>query len=120
MKPPAVSINGLERPERVVWRHFKAINATRNLLYGLVAFVAMAVFCTQGTLAQGAGAGPTTVESQEVIAVVPRSWPPQYSIDENGKPIGGFEITNRENMATRATLWLPLAASQEESERIST
>ena len=32
---------------------------------------------------------------------------------------GGFEIANREHSGTLATLWLPLAASQEESERAS-
>ena len=37
-------------------------------------------------------------------------------MEEHG---GGFEITNGESIGTRATLWLPLAASREESGRIS-
>ncbi len=37
-------------------------------------------------------------------------------MEEHG---GGFEITNRENAGTRASLWLPLAVFREESERIS-
>ncbi|MDP6390113.1 MAG: transporter substrate-binding domain-containing protein, partial [Alphaproteobacteria bacterium] len=38
---------------------------------------------------------------REIIAAVPRSWPPQYSVDENGKPVG-FAIDVMEEIATRA------------------
>ncbi len=40
---------------------------------------------------------------RQVIAVVPRSWPPQYNVDENGKPIG-FAIDVMEEIAIRANL----------------
>ncbi len=40
---------------------------------------------------------------REVIAGVPRSWPPQYSVDENGNPTG-FAIDVMEEIAARAGL----------------
>ncbi len=41
--------------------------------------------------------------TRQVIAGVPRSWPPQYGIDENGNPIG-FAIDVMEAIAARAGL----------------
>ena len=38
---------------------------------------------------------------REVVAAVPRSWPPQYSVDENGKPVG-FAIDVMEEIAALA------------------
>ncbi|MEE9250868.1 MAG: PAS domain S-box protein, partial [Alphaproteobacteria bacterium] len=40
---------------------------------------------------------------REVVATVPRSWPPQYSVDENGKPVG-FAIDVMEEIAALASL----------------
>ncbi|MCH6591405.1 MAG: PAS domain S-box protein, partial [Proteobacteria bacterium] len=40
---------------------------------------------------------------REVVAAVPRSWPPQYSVDENGKPVG-FAIDVMEEIAALAGL----------------
>ncbi|MEE8283745.1 MAG: transporter substrate-binding domain-containing protein, partial [Alphaproteobacteria bacterium] len=42
-------------------------------------------------------------ELREIIAAVPRSWPPQYSVDENGKPVG-FAIDVMEEIAALAGL----------------
>ncbi|MBI2979058.1 MAG: transporter substrate-binding domain-containing protein, partial [Rhodospirillales bacterium] len=39
--------------------------------------------------------------TREVIAVVPRSWPPQYDLDENGNPVG-FAIDVMNEIARRA------------------
>ena len=38
-----------------------------------------------------------------IVAAVPKSWPPQYSLDENGKPTG-FAIDVMEEVAKRAGL----------------
>ncbi len=40
---------------------------------------------------------------RKVVAAVPRSWPPQYSLVENGKPIG-FAIDVMDEIAARAGL----------------
>ena len=40
-------------------------------------------------------------EPREVIAGIPRSWPPQYSLDENGNPTG-FAIDIMNEIAARA------------------
>ena len=37
----------------------------------------------------------------EIIAAVPRSWPPQYSVDDNGNPMG-FAIDVMDEIASRA------------------
>ncbi len=41
--------------------------------------------------------------TRQVIAGVPRSWPPQYGVDENGNPTG-FAIDVMEEIAARAGL----------------
>ena len=103
----AFDIFGFERPERVNCRHFKAISLTRNYLYALVAFVAafvaMAVFSVEGFRAQAIAAAKPAVEQREVIAVVPRSWPPQYTVNEDGNPTG-FAIDVMDAVAERAGL----------------
>jgi len=51
-------------------------------------------------------ATPTSGASQEpreVLAGIPRSWPPQYSLDDNGNPTG-FAIDIMEEIAARAGL----------------
>ncbi len=40
---------------------------------------------------------------QNVVAVVPRSWPPQYQVDQNGNPVG-FAIDVMDEVAARAGL----------------
>lgn len=45
----------------------------------------------------------TKTKHREVIVVVPRSWPPQYSLNEQGKP-AGFAIDVLEAVAERAGL----------------
>jgi len=40
---------------------------------------------------------------RNVVAVVPRSWPPQYQVDQNGKP-AGFAIDVMDEVAARAGL----------------
>ena len=50
----------------------------------IVAFAALVVGASSGAVAQE-GEGAAT---REVVAGVPRFWPPQYSTDASGAPVG--------------------------------
>ncbi len=73
----------------------------RTILASTVALCAYAV--GHATLAQPGAANIADPTPREVIAGVPRSWPPQYGVDENGDPIG-FAIDIMEEIAARAGL----------------
>ena len=63
----------------------------------VVAFVALVAGPGSSAVAQeGAGAG-----MREVVAGVPRFWPPQYGVDGNGEPVG-FAIDVMNEIATLA------------------
>jgi len=65
-------------------------------------FMAFGAAGPSEALAQSETANPQKVK-QHVVAVVPRHWPPQYSVDENGHP-SGFAIDVMEAVAARAGL----------------
>jgi PAS domain S-box-containing protein len=54
-------------------------------------------------LAQSESGEIANPSPRSVVAVVPRSWPPQYQVDRNGKPIG-FAIDVMDEVAARAGL----------------
>ena len=54
-------------------------------------------------LAGPAVAAPPATELLEVVAVIPRDSPPEYQLDEAGRP-GGFAIELMELIAQRAGL----------------
>ena len=62
-----------------------------------------AVVIGSAVLAQEKGANATEAERRKIIAVVPRSWPPQYQVGEDGKPVG-FAIDVMNEVAARAGL----------------
>ena len=80
---------------------------TTRRIIGCARLLAMLVFIGAGgtsiTHAQSHSSDQTLRGGRNVIAVVPRSWPPQYSTDENGKPTG-FAIDIMEAIAARAGL----------------
>lgn len=53
--------------------------------------------------AQRRGANLANAAPRQVVAGVPRSWPPQYGVDENGNPTG-FAIDVMNEIAARAGL----------------
>lgn len=67
--------------------------STRPFRIGLAAFL---LFLLAG------GAAPVA-EPSEVVAVVPGHWPPQYALDDSGRPVG-FAIDVMEAVAARAGL----------------
>ena len=67
-------------------------------------FLALLVFVATTTaiaLARDKSAATAKQSPRGIIAAVPRSWPPQYSIDANGNPTG-FAIDVMEEIAARA------------------
>jgi signal transduction histidine kinase len=54
-------------------------------------------------LAQSESGEVVNPSPQNVVAVVPRNWPPQYQVDQNGKPVG-FAIDVMDEVAARAGL----------------
>ncbi len=74
---------------------------TRTILASTVVLCAYAV--GHATFAQPRAANMADPTTREIIAGVPRSWPPQYSVDESGNPIG-FAIDVMEEIAARAGL----------------
>ncbi|HEX9568948.1 MAG TPA: transporter substrate-binding domain-containing protein, partial [Rhodospirillales bacterium] len=72
-------------------------------VFGILIFVAQAL-CAMTVPAASAEDKPSVASNQakhDVVAVVPRSWPPQYDIDENGNPVG-FAIDVLNEIAARA------------------
>ena len=61
------------------------------------------VFAVLGAPASDRGVRADEPEIREIIAGVPRSWPPQYSVDANGDP-AGFAIDVMDEIAARAGL----------------
>ena len=79
--------------------------------FGILIFVAQAL-CAMTVPAALADDKPPAASkpiTREVIAVVPRSWPPQYDIDENGNPVG-FAIDVMSEIAARAGVSPPARA----------
>lgn len=77
---------------------------SRAYILGLIILVIIAFPCMKPrAAAQVPDVRIDSVESREVIAVVPHSWPPQYEHDENGKPVG-FAIDVMNEVAVRAGL----------------
>jgi len=73
--------------------------------FGILIFVAQALWAMTAPAASAQDKPPATVDSIErpVIAVVPRDWPPQYSLDDEGRP-AGFAIDVMNEIAARAGL----------------
>ncbi|MGH6660588.1 MAG: transporter substrate-binding domain-containing protein, partial [Rhodospirillales bacterium] len=71
--------------------------------FGILIFVAQALcaMTAPGALAEDKPPAASKPITREVIAVVPRSWPPQYDLDENGNPIG-FAIDVMNEITARA------------------
>ena len=55
------------------------------------------------SLAQNNAGTAANPAPRNVVAVVPRSWPPQYSVDDSGQPTG-FAIDVMNEIAARAGL----------------
>jgi ABC-type amino acid transport substrate-binding protein len=55
------------------------------------------------SLAQNNAGAAANSAPRNVVAVVPRSWPPQYSVDDSGLP-AGFAIDVMNEVAARANL----------------
>ncbi len=73
----------------------------RTILASTVALCTYVV--GHAAFAQPGAANMADPTPREVIAGVPRSWPPQYGVDENGDPVG-FAIGVMEEIAARAGL----------------
>ncbi len=68
---------------------------------GVAVLVIVAGLFASEPAAQDAGKTAAVVRGGTFIAAVPRSWPPQYSVDEDGNPTG-FAIDVMEEIAKRA------------------
>ena len=73
-----------------------------TLLIPAVLTIAAAWF-SWSALAQNTAPDAVEEKPRRVTAVVPRSWPPQYQLDEDGKP-AGFAIDVMNEIAARANL----------------
>ena len=71
------------------------------ILAGLALLIVGAAVTAPSVLAQDKGPATTGADRREVVAGVPRFWPPQYSVDENGRPTG-FAIDVMNEIAARA------------------
>jgi len=71
--------------------------------FGILIFVAQALcaMTVPAALAEDKPPAASKPITREVIAVVPRSWPPQYDVDEHGNPVG-FAIDVMNEIAARA------------------
>ena len=75
-----------------------------HLVFALCALATPAAVLTANLAVAQIQPGETANEPhRKVVTAVPRSWPPQYSLDENGKPIG-FAIEVMDEIAARAGL----------------
>ncbi len=74
--------------------------ALRILIFAVPALWAMAACAA---LAQDRPRAAANLAGREVIAAVPKNWPPQYSLDGQGNPVG-FAIDIMNEIATRAGL----------------
>ncbi|MCH8095536.1 MAG: PAS-domain containing protein [Proteobacteria bacterium] len=80
------------------------LSRATHLVFALCALMTLAaVLTTNLAVAQIQPGETANVPRRKVVAAVPRSWPPQYSLDENGKPIG-FAIDVMDEIAARAGL----------------
>ncbi len=70
---------------------------------GLVSVALHISGTTSARAAMAQDQAATAPELREIIAAVPRSWPPQYGVDEDGNPIG-FAIDVMEEIAALAGL----------------
>ena len=78
-----------------------------------------AVLTADLAVAQNQAGETANVPPRKVVAVVPRSWPPQYDHDEEGKPVG-FAIDVMNEIAARAgiTVTYKVAKNFSEAEEI--
>jgi two-component system, LuxR family, sensor kinase FixL len=85
------------------------LNAGRRLVlsraFGILILLAQALWAmtVSVALAQDKPSAVSNLVNREVIAVVPRSWPPQYDVDESGNPVG-FAIDVMNEIARRTGL----------------
>ncbi len=71
------------------------------ILAGAILSLALAAAVASPVAAQATKTDPATAAPEYVIAAMPRHWPPQYDVDEKGKPLG-FAIDIMGEIAKRA------------------
>ena len=71
----------------------------------IIALLALSATTGNAVRAAENTAVSTELPSRNVVAVVPRDWPPQYGVDADGKPTG-FAIEIMDKIAALAGLWV--------------
>lgn len=85
---------------------FWEIGLASSVAFALLVVVIQAasvISTVSSALAQADGVNASDRKRGSVVAVVPRSWPPQYQIDSDGKPFG-FAIDVMNEIASRANV----------------
>ncbi|MDA1100958.1 MAG: PAS domain S-box protein [Proteobacteria bacterium] len=83
----------------ISWKSVVRRQSLRAAIFAIIGIVAG--LGALDAAAREAGKEGTGVKGRTVIAAVPRSWPPQYSTDEDGNP-AGFAIDVMNEIAERA------------------